>query len=150
MIKRVHQAAVVVAAVVALSGCGGAESGEAKPSVSSVTTPTGGAGDGTLSAQDADDEVDATLTGSWASFSAGPPVVLRIEGSRVELLGESHCRGTLSKEDGRQVITLKCDDGNTDRTRGEIYRSRTSTMTVDWEGFGADSMQRTDSESFMD
>ncbi|MFE9358384.1 hypothetical protein ACFYPB_30410 [Streptomyces olivaceoviridis] len=149
MIRQMHQAAVAVAAVLALSGCGGAESGKAKPSASPVSTPTGGAVNGTPSAQDADDKVDATLTGSWASFSAGPPVVLRIEGSRVELLGESHCRGTLSKEDGGHVIRLKCDDGNADRTLGKIYRSGTSTMTVDWEGFGADSMQRTDSESFI-
>lgn len=147
MIKQVHQAAVVVAAVLALSGCGGAEPGKAKPSASPVSTQTGGAADGTPSAQGTDDKVDATLTGSWASFSAGPPVVLRIEGSRVELQGESHCRGTLSKEDGGHVIRLKCDDGNTDRTLGKIYRSRTSTMTVDWEGFGADSMQRTGNES---
>ncbi|MEV5146926.1 hypothetical protein AB0L14_21525 [Streptomyces sp. NPDC052727] len=149
MIKQVYQAAVVVAAVLVLSGCGGAESGKAKPSASPVSTPAGGTVDGTPSAQDADDKVDATLTGSWASFSSGPPVVLRIEGSRVELLGESHCRGTLSKEDGGHVIRLKCDDGNADRTLGKIYRSTASTMTVDWQGFGADSMQRTGNESFM-
>ncbi|GGZ17600.1 hypothetical protein GCM10010300_71920 [Streptomyces olivaceoviridis] len=70
MIKQVHQAAVVVAAVLALSGCDGAEPGNARPSASPVSTPTGGAADGTPSAQDTDDKVDATFTGSWASFSA--------------------------------------------------------------------------------
>jgi hypothetical protein len=91
VIKQVHPAVAVAAAVVALSGCGAAESGKAKPSASPVSTPTGGAVSGTPSAQGADDKADATLTGTWASFSAGPPVVLRIEGFRVELLGESHC-----------------------------------------------------------
>jgi hypothetical protein len=118
VIKQVLRAAVVVATALALSGCGGAEAEKAKPSAAPVSTPARGDVGGTPSAQNADGRVDATFTGAWASVLDGPPVVLHIEGSRVELLGESRCRGTLSKQNGRHVITLTRDHGNNDRTLG--------------------------------
>ncbi|MEU4170196.1 hypothetical protein AB0F46_25355 [Streptomyces sp. NPDC026665] len=69
-------------------------------------------------------------------------VILHINGPRVELSGAHHCRGKVSKVDGLNVIRLKCDDGNTDRTLGRVYGLSAKSMTVDWEGFGADMFLR--------
>ncbi|MFJ9669767.1 hypothetical protein ACIRP5_03115 [Streptomyces sp. NPDC101221] len=133
MIKQVGKGAVTVAAVVALSGCGGTAPDGAKPSASPSPSPT---------------SVDAMLGGTWgtqsATWSSGPGgvFVLRIEGAKVELTGDRHCRGNAAREDGVHVIRLTCDDGNTDRSVGRVYGLTAHGMTVEWEGFGADSFER--------
>ncbi|MDT0615745.1 hypothetical protein [Streptomyces lancefieldiae] len=132
MIKQVCKSAAIVAALVALSGCGAGSEG-AKPSSSPSS-----------------DKVDAMLTGTWGSTSGtwnpelgpGSVLVLHIRNLQVELMGDHHCFGTVAKEDGLHVIRLKCDDGNTDRTVGRVYGLVADTMTVDWEGLGADSFRR--------
>ena len=137
---RGHSHSLMAAGVLALSGCSDAMPGEAKSSPTSVPTSSPSGGNDASATQGAGDTADPT--GTWASVSAGLPVVLRIKGSRVELLGGSHCQGTLTKEDAVRVIRLKCDDGNTDRTVGKVFALTTSRMAVEWEGFGADSFRR--------
>ncbi|MFI0962110.1 hypothetical protein ACH4S8_12005 [Streptomyces sp. NPDC021080] len=146
MIKRVHKVAgTVLTAAVALSGCGGTKSGEAKPPSRHTPTATASSDSlaGTPGAQGANDETDPPLAGNWVHLSGGSFVRLLIDGRQVELLGEHHCRGEASEEDGLYVIRLKCDDGNTDRTVGRVYGLSWDAMTVDWEKFGADSFQQT-------
>ncbi|WP_328562893.1 hypothetical protein [Streptomyces coelicoflavus] len=129
---------MTVAAVVALSGCGGtgpdgAEPPESQSQASPSPSPT---------------SVDALLSGTWGSrsgtWSSGPGgvFVLRIEGLKVELVGDRHCQGNVAMEDGLHVIRLTCDDGNTDRSVGRVYGLSADGMTVEWEGLGADSFER--------
>ncbi|MFI2764472.1 hypothetical protein ACH5A3_37435 [Streptomyces echinatus] len=146
MIKRGYEVAGIVAAVVALSGCGAADAEEAKSFPSPTASPSSVAS--THSAEGAGDKVDARLTGTWGSdpgtrnLDPGSLFGLRIKDVRVELAGAHHCQGKVAKEDGVHVIRLKCDDGNTDRTVGRVYGLTTDSMTVEWEGLGADILRR--------
>ncbi|MEU8794867.1 hypothetical protein [Streptomyces sp. NPDC048643] len=141
MIKRIQRAAGVVATIVALAGCGDAGGADAKSSPQPTATPTAD-GVATLpSAEGTSDAAAVTLVGEWSS--SGPELlVLHVTGLRAETMGQHHCRGRVAKDDGVYVIRLKCDDGNTDRAVGRVYGLTASAMTVDWQGFGADSMQR--------
>lgn len=146
MIKQIHNVAgMALVAAVALSGCGGTKSEEAKPPSRPTATATANSDSQTdrSSASGTDDEVDPALTGNWVHLDRGGFVRLLIDGRRVELVGKHHCRGKASKEDGLYVIRVKCDDGNTDRTVGRVYGLTRDAMTVDWQGFGADIFQQT-------
>ncbi|MFI2764323.1 hypothetical protein ACH5A3_36650 [Streptomyces echinatus] len=150
MIKQVCKVAVIAAAVVALSGCGAADSEEAKASPSPSLASAASPGDvaSTPSTDGASDKIDATLTGAWASVPAtrtpepGSLFVLHIRNLKAELLGDHHCQGKVVKEEGVDVIRLKCDDGNADRAVGRVYGLTADTMTVEWEGLGADIFRR--------
>lgn len=144
MIVRVRKLVwTALAAMIALPGCSGTRSEEAKssprPAPSSNTA-------GTPKTRDDGDEDAAPLTDSWGSVGARPDgegmVILHIDGSRVELTGPHRCLGKVSDEDGLHVIRLTCDDGDTDRTVGRVYGLSAKTMTVDWAGFGADMFLR--------
>lgn len=140
MIKRIQRAAGVVAMVVALAACSDAGASDAKSPPQPTATPTAGGAVAPSSAESTS-EAASMLVGTWAA--SGPELfVLRVTGLRVEMLGPHHCRGRVAKEDGVQVMRLKCDDGNTDRAVGRVYGLSASTMTIDWEGLGADSMRR--------
>ncbi|MFF3888353.1 hypothetical protein [Streptomyces sp. NPDC001914] len=146
MIKRVQSVAgMVLVAAVALSGCGGTKSEEAKPPSTHRATATASSDSqtDTSSAAGTNGEADPALTGSWVYLDRGGFVKLLIDGRQVELIGKHRCRGKASKEDGLHVIRVKCDDGNTDRTVGRVYGLTKDAMTVDWQGFGADIYQQT-------
>ncbi|WP_339136050.1 hypothetical protein WJM95_13595 [Streptomyces sp. f51] len=146
MIKRVHKVAgMVLTAAVAICGCGGTKSEEAKPPSRPTSTATASPDSlaGTPGTQAANDEADPPLTGNWVYLSAGSFARLLVDGQHVELLGKHHCRGRASKEDGLYVIRLKCDDGNTDRTVGRVYGLSRDSMTVDWQRFGAEIFRQT-------
>ncbi|WP_405555671.1 hypothetical protein [Streptomyces sp. NBC_01171] len=146
MIKRVHSVAgMALVTAVALSGCGGTKSEEAKPPSRHKATATASSDSRTVtpSTEGANDEVDPSLAGNWVYLDRGDFARLLIDGRQVKLLGKHHCRGKASKEDGLHVISVKCDDGNTDRTVGRVYGLTQDAMTVDWEGFGAEIFHQT-------
>ncbi|WP_406834943.1 hypothetical protein ACICHK_00615 [Streptomyces sp. AHU1] len=142
MIKRVRKVAgMVLVAAVVVSGCGGAGPGGAGSSLEPTSTASSDGKAGTPSAQAVGGEAEPSLDGQWlypAWDNGGSAVILLVDGQQVELNGKHHCRGNASKEAGLYVIRLKCDDGNTDRTVGRVYGLSSKSMTIDWEGFGAD------------
>ncbi|MFG2308654.1 hypothetical protein ACGFS9_08180 [Streptomyces sp. NPDC048566] len=147
MIKRVQKiSGATLAAIVVLSACSGTKLKE----VTSSPRPTSSSSSEASTPKPRKDsgKADAALTDSWDSSGASMSsdaegiVVLHIDGPRVELIGSHRCQGKVAKEDGLNVIRLKCDDGNTDRTVGRVYGLSAKTMTVDWEGFGADMFRR--------
>ncbi|MCX5281473.1 hypothetical protein [Streptomyces sp. NBC_00198] len=137
---RMQRAAGIVATLSALAGCSAAGAEDAKSSASTPTSTARGVVR-TPSAEGTGEGSAATLVGRWAP-SGFEPLVLHVTGLRAELMGRHHCRGRVTRQDGVQVVRLKCDDGNTDRAVGRVYGLTASTMTIDWEGFGADSMRR--------
>ncbi|MEU4087047.1 hypothetical protein [Streptomyces aureus] len=147
VIKRVRKiTGVALAVIVTLTACSGNKPSDAKSSPK--PTSSSGSEAGTPKPRKASGKADAALTDSWLAARASMrpdaerSVILRIDGPRVELLGAHPCRGKVSKEDGLNVIRLTCADGNTDRTVGRVYGLSAKTMTVDWEGFGADMFLR--------
>ncbi|SFY46913.1 hypothetical protein [Streptomyces sp. F-1] len=120
-----------------LAGCGFPSAAEGAPASSSSTPATGEPGPRSTT-----DEIDSALNGSWAAFSPGSTLVLNVVGRRVELSGGGQrCEGTVAKEDGIPTIRLRCDDPRARRTVGKVWGLTEKTMTVDWEGYGADSFR---------
>ncbi|TWV51437.1 hypothetical protein FRZ03_11910 [Streptomyces misionensis] len=99
-------------------------------------------GTGTPEARTTTEEIDSALNGSWAAFSPGSTILLDVDGRRVEMRGGGHrCEGTVAKEDGILTMRLRCDDPRAKRTVGTVWGLTERAMTVDWEGYGADSFQ---------
>ncbi|MGW2788172.1 hypothetical protein ACWC3X_44725 [Streptomyces populi] len=149
MITRVHKAAgMLLVAACAVSGCGGTESEGAKHSPGPAPTANSDSPAGTRSTQAAGDEAEPPLDGDWVYLAPisdlGSSARLLIDGQQVKLGDSQHqCHGKASKEDGLYVLRLKCDDGNTDRTVGRVHGLSWKSMTVDWEGFGAETFRQT-------
>ncbi|MEU8483616.1 hypothetical protein [Streptomyces sp. NPDC048641] len=149
MLKRVRigAAAAGVAAALVITGCSsdsgdGGDGGKSKetPQASdsaSAGADTGGSGSGSGGKS-------GSLQGSWVTTSQGKSVALLISGKKVALVGEHVCSGTAGDETGMRSLTLKCADGNTDRTTGQVKSVDATTLKVSWEGFGDDTFRKTD------
>ncbi|EHN75678.1 hypothetical protein SMCF_4877 [Streptomyces coelicoflavus ZG0656] len=142
MIEQVCKGAVTVAAVVALSACGGADPDGVEPPESPSPSATSAASPSGVAATPGGSggKADALLSGTWGTRTG--LVLLRVRGRAVEMMGAHHCQGEVAKEGGLHVIRLTCDDGNTDRSVGRVYGLSADGMTVEWEGLGADSFER--------
>ncbi|MFD4345994.1 hypothetical protein ACFWQ6_14210 [Streptomyces coelicoflavus] len=142
MIKQVCKGAATVAAVVALSACGGTGPNGAEPPESPSPSATAAASPSGVAATPGGSggKADALLSGTWGTSTGS--VLLRVRGRAVEMASAHRCQGKVAEEDGLHVIRLTCDDGNTDRSVGRVYGLSADGMTVEWEGLGADSFER--------
>ncbi|WP_353943256.1 hypothetical protein ABII15_17480 [Streptomyces sp. HUAS MG91] len=139
---RIAVGAAAAVAALAVSGCSGGDDGSdqgaagpsssATPDAGSSDSPSG-SGSGSGSSKDA--------VGIWSATTDGKPVVLVIGGQQVTLsTGDGHlCTGTLA---GRKTLSLRCADGDTDRTAGTIESSDDSTMTVAWKAGARDTFKK--------
>ncbi|MYW70310.1 hypothetical protein GTY65_40620 [Streptomyces sp. SID8379] len=132
----------VVAAALAVSGCSGSHSsGKHKSRKSSghssgrTSGGTASSGTGTGSAKNVD--------GIWSATTDGRPVVLVIASQQASLsTGDGHlCTGTVSGA-SRKTLSLRCADGNTDRTMGTIRSSSGTTMRVSWDAGANDTFKK--------
>ncbi|MFJ4713232.1 hypothetical protein [Streptomyces sp. NPDC088785] len=141
---RIAVGTAAVAAALAVSGCSGdggdgaGRSGAgatASSSASASAAPEGSAGSGSGSAEDA--------VGIWSATTDGQAVVLVIGGRQASLsTGDGHlCTGTVTGT-GERTLTLKCADGNTDRTAGTVESNDGSTMRVSWKAGARDTFKR--------
>ncbi|MEB8343405.1 hypothetical protein [Streptomyces endophyticus] len=142
-------AAVVVA--LALGGCSGGGDGDdggggkaagkgsasASASKGSSSTPDEGSssGAGPGSVKDAE--------GIWKASTGGKPVVLVVGAKQAALTtADGHlCTGTLAGA-GKPTLTLRCADGNTDRTKGAVESNDGSTMRVSWDAGQKDTFKK--------
>jgi hypothetical protein len=138
VIKRICNVTAVLV-MLCLAGCSSSSGAEGTPT-SSSSAPTEDA-TGAPESQTTTGEIDSALNGSWGAFNPGSTVVLHINGHRVELLGGDRCEGTVTKEGDIPTIRLKCNDPHAKRTVGKVWGLTKKGMTVEWEGFGADSFQ---------
>lgn len=133
MHKRVRTsvaaAGLVAAAALVLAGCGsdgGDDAGKAKAS----TAPTNAGGDAGTGGD------SGNIEGAWAGVTEGKAVSLAVTGTKAVLLADGHaCTGEVS-DMGKQMLSLKCADGNTDRTMGSIESNDGKTLVISW-GAGA-------------
>ena len=143
MLKRVRigAAAAGVAAALMITGCSsdsGDGGGKSKESPQATESASAGADTGGSGGK------SGSLEGSWVTTSQGKSVALLISGKKAALVGEHVCSGTAGDEMGMQMLTLKCADGNTDRTMGQVKSVDATTLKVSWEGFGDDTFRKTD------
>ncbi|MFD6338586.1 hypothetical protein [Streptomyces sp. NPDC060131] len=143
-------AGLVVTLALTLTGCGGDgggegggegggpakdEGGATAPSAtggeSSASTAdsnsNSGSGSGSGSSADA-----ASVEGTWAGLSDGKTVALSVKSGKVALVADRHvCQGAV-EDMGEPMFSLKCADGNTDRTMGTIESNDGKTLVIAW------------------
>ncbi|MFG3364762.1 hypothetical protein ACGF0K_07280 [Streptomyces sp. NPDC048156] len=151
MLKRVRigAAAAGVAAALVITGCSsdsgdGGDGGKSKETPQASDSASAGADTGGSGSGSGSGGKSGSLQGSWVTTSQGKSVALLISGKKVALVGEHVCSGTAGDETGMRSLTLKCADGNTDRTTGQVKSVDATTLKVSWEGFGDDTFRKTD------
>ncbi|MET8474371.1 hypothetical protein ABZY90_11370 [Streptomyces sp. NPDC006422] len=156
-VRGVVGAAAVVAAL-AVSGCsggGGDSDGGGGKETSSSAAPDGGSssgagsdsGSGSDSDSDSGNEAGAGTAkdaeGIWKASTDGKPVVLVVGARQAALTtADGHlCTGTLSGSD-QPKLSLKCADGDTERTAGEVESNDGGTMRIAWDAGKKDTFKK--------
>ncbi|MBT2369070.1 hypothetical protein J7E88_28080 [Streptomyces sp. ISL-10] len=141
MLKLVRMPAAVagVVAVLALTGCGsndGADTGGDKASTAPTeAADTGGSG-GSAEGRPRDVE------GTWTGTSDGKPLALSVKQGKAALLADGHaCTGEV-KDTGTMMLSLKCADGNTDRTLGSVESNDGTTLVISWDAGKKDTLKK--------
>ncbi|MFE2374822.1 hypothetical protein [Streptomyces sp. NPDC059398] len=112
----------------------------AAPAPSASTGGTGGGGAGAKA---------AGMEGSWLAMTDGKSTALVIQGKQAAIAGQHVCTGVVA-DMGKPMLTLKCPDGNNDRTMGTIESADGGIMKVSWEAGIKDTFRRTDGGKLPD
>ncbi|MFD9822556.1 hypothetical protein [Streptomyces violascens] len=136
-IRTAGLAAAGLSAALVLTGCGSSKSDDKpatkSPSGSDSSSPAKG-GDGTPAKA-------GDLQGSWTAKVGSKSVTMAIADKGVALLSPHVCSGTVAETSGMTMLTMKCADGNTDRTQG-MATIKGGNLEVKWEGGGTESFTR--------
>jgi hypothetical protein len=138
---RTTAAAAGLVAALALTGCGSGESDDAGKDAAPSASPTETGGD----TGGGDGGRSRDVEGTWAdtSGSAGP-VALSVQNGTATLVAEGHtCHGEV-RETGKQMLALKCADGNTDRATGTVESNDGTTLVISWETGKKDTLKKVD------
>ncbi|MGD6744738.1 hypothetical protein ACOKM3_23220 [Streptomyces sp. BH106] len=135
---RVVAGVATVVAALAIGGCGTKSAGSAESAGSSSVAP----GDdkapdpsGSGSVRDAE--------GVWSTHTGGTPVVLAVGSKQASLsTGEGHLCTGIVDGGGKPELSLRCADGNTERTAGVIESNDGSTMRVSWDAGKKDTFKK--------
>ncbi|MFD5031745.1 hypothetical protein ACFWM0_15205 [Streptomyces sp. NPDC058405] len=148
---RTSVAAAGLAAALVLTGCGGdsdsgSDSGKDKGgAAASSGTASGDAGSGSDAGSDSGPGGDASggsIEGTWAGLSDGKAVALSVKAGKVALVADQHvCQGTV-EDMGEPMLSLKCADGNTDRTMGTIESNDGKTLVISWDAGKKDTLAK--------
>ncbi|MCP3821658.1 hypothetical protein NLX86_27260 [Streptomyces sp. A3M-1-3] len=138
---RTTAVAAALAGALVLTGCssgdsdGGGDSGKdkGKDSAGGTAQPSAPSGGG--------ETKPGGVDGSWVSTTGGKTVVMAIDGKQVALAGEHVCTGTVAEQ--TLTLTLKCLDGNTDRTSGTLEAGDGETLAVSWSAGLKETFTRT-------
>ncbi|MGW7466909.1 hypothetical protein ACWGJT_19920 [Streptomyces xantholiticus] len=134
---RTTAAAAGLVAALALTGCGGGSDDAGKDDKASAS-PTEAGGDG--GGKDAGRSRD--IEGTWTGVSDGKPVALSVKDGNAAILADGHaCTGEV-QDMGKQMLALKCADGNTDRTMGAIESNDGTTLVISWDAGKKDTLRK--------
>ncbi|MFF9350275.1 hypothetical protein [Streptomyces sp. NPDC014734] len=148
MQKVVRSGAVIATGLVAalvLTGCGGdsgkndADNGSDAGESGRVPADNGSGGDsGGGSGNDA-----AALEGAWSGKTDGKTVVLSVASGKAVLVTEQRaCTGEVQNT-GKVTLSLKCADGDTDRTHGSVESNDGRTIEISWGAGTKDTLAKT-------
>ncbi|WTL22749.1 hypothetical protein OG329_16970 [Streptomyces sp. NBC_01506] len=146
---RTSVAAAGLVVALTLTGCGGGDSGDsgddsAKDKSSGAPAPSEPETGGDESAP-ADGAAADSLEGTWAGMTEGKAVALSVKEGKAALIADEHiCQGDVQEMGGEPMLSLKCADGNTDRTMGSIDSNDGKTLVLSWGGGTKDSLAKTD------
>ncbi|WP_411114947.1 hypothetical protein [Streptomyces sp. 029-5] len=133
-------AGLVVTLALALTGCGGdggGEGGGPAKDEGGATAPSATGGESSASTADSNSGSGASadaasVEGTWAGLSDGKTVALSVKSGKVALVADRHvCQGAV-EDMGEPMFSLKCADGNTDRTMGTIESNDGKTLVIAW------------------
>ncbi|MGW6768810.1 hypothetical protein ACWGBX_00115 [Streptomyces sp. NPDC055037] len=132
-------AGLVVTLALALTGCGGGggEGGDPAKDEGGATAPSATGGESSASTADSNSGSGASadaasVEGTWAGLSDGKTVALSVKSGKVALVADRHvCQGAV-EDMGEPMFSLKCADGNTDRTMGTIESNDGKTLVIAW------------------
>lgn len=146
-IMRTSVAAAGLVVALTLTGCGGSDSGDdssSKDKGSSTPAPSEpDTGDG--ESTPADGASAGGLEGTWAGTTGGKAVALSVKEGKAALIADEHiCQGDIEDMGGEPMLSLKCADGNTDRTMGSIDSNDGKTLVLSWEGGAKDRLAKTE------
>ncbi|MFJ4922298.1 hypothetical protein [Streptomyces sp. NPDC088725] len=148
-------AAAGLAAALALTGCGGGDSGndgadkagssaaaDTSPGTAADATPSAGApasGSGPVS-----ETAEAKrIEGAWKGLTDGGTVALSVLEGKAVLIADQHvCSGSV-QDMGEPMLVLTCSDGNTDRAMGAIESNDGKTLVLSW-GAKKDTLKKAD------
>ncbi|MET7618432.1 hypothetical protein [Streptomyces sp. NPDC005408] len=136
MHKRVRMsvAAAGLVGALALTGCGSNSDDASKDKPSATSTEAGQEGGGS----------QGSLDGAWSGVTDGKAVALSVSGKTAAVVADGHvCTGEVA-DHGKPMLTLKCADGNTDRTMGSIESNDGTKLVVSWEAGAKDTLTKTD------
>ncbi|WSY67967.1 hypothetical protein OHA61_16440 [Streptomyces sp. NBC_00885] len=136
MHKRVRMsvAAAGLVAALALTGCGSSDSDDAGKGKTSAT-PTEAGGGGAAS---------GSIDGAWSGVTDGKPIALSVSGKTAAVVADGHvCTGEVT-DHGKPMLSLKCADGNTDRTMGSIESNDGTKLVVSWDAGAKDTLTKTE------
>jgi hypothetical protein len=136
--KRVRTSvtAAGLVAALALTGCSSSDSdGASKDKTSAKPTEAGGGDGGATS---------GSIEGAWSGVTDGKTVALSVSGKIAAVVADGHvCTGQVTNH-GKPMLSLKCADGNTDRTMGSIESNDGTTLVVSWDAGAKDTLTKTD------
>ncbi|MFI6085367.1 hypothetical protein ACIBBB_31120 [Streptomyces sp. NPDC051217] len=145
-IVRSSVAAAGLVVALTLTGCGDSDSGDGAAKAKGSSAPAT-----SEPAASADESTPATggtadgLEGTWAGMTEGKAVALSVkEGQAALIAGEHICQGDVQDMGGEPMLSLKCADGNTERTMGSIDSNDGKNLVLSWEGGAKDSLAKTE------
>ncbi|WP_405571645.1 hypothetical protein [Streptomyces sp. NBC_01167] len=126
-------AGLVAAAALVLTGCGSDDSADSGEKTSSgAPTPSGGG-----------DKPSGDIEGAWTGKTDGKSVDLAVTGKKAVLMADGRaCTGDLADMGGEPMLSLKCSDGNTDRTMGSIESNDGKTLVIAWDAGKKDTLTK--------
>ncbi|MGW2819315.1 hypothetical protein [Streptomyces sp. NPDC001415] len=136
-IRTAAFAAAGLSAALVLTGCGSSD----KKSDPAPKASSGSGGASSAPGGEGTPAKSGDLQGSWTATSGGKAVTMAIAGKNAALLSPHVCSGTVAESSGMTMLTLKCTDGNTERTKG-MATIKGDNLEVKWEGGGTDSFTR--------
>ncbi|QIP85379.1 hypothetical protein GLX30_16535 [Streptomyces sp. Tu 2975] len=149
MLKLVRTSAVAagLVAALALTGCGSGDSDSDDAGKDQATaSPTDAGGD----SGDSGEGRARDIEGTWTGLSDGKPVALSVQDSNAAIVADGHaCTGEV-QDTGKQILALKCADGNTDRTLGSIESNDGTTLVISWDAGKKDTLKKSEAGALPD
>lgn len=144
---RTTTAAAGLVAALALTGCGSGESDDAGKDTTASASPTEAGGD----AGGSGDSRSRDIEGTWADTTGNTgPIALSVQQGTATLVAEGHtCTGEV-QDTGKQMLALKCADGNTDRTMGAVESNDGTTLVISWDAGKKDTLKKVDQGELPD
>ncbi|WP_351229589.1 hypothetical protein [Streptomyces sp. NPDC002133] len=138
-------AAAGLAAALVLTGCGSADGPDKdRGDAPATATPSGATGGGPGGGSGSGDAGPTDLEGTWAGLSDSKVIALSVKDSHATLVAGQHvCNGGV-EDDATVTLSLKCTDGDTERTSGTVDSNDGTTLVVSWSTGAKDSLTKTE------